>query len=165
MDIATFLSRFLHVLTAAALVGGAVYVRFALLPAAKELPDDVHDGLRARLKAKWKMWVMGGITLLLVTGFYNYLVVASPAHKAAGDSRYHMFMGIKIVVALVVFFLASVLTGRSAKFEAMRKAPRNALTILLVAAAIVIGIGSFLKIRGIPKASPTNISTSSESTE
>jgi len=165
MNFLDLLFRLIHIFTAVALVGGTIYVRFVLLPAAKELPDAEHDALKGRLKASWKKWVMIGITLLLVSGFYNYLQVAAPAHKAVGDSRYHMFMGIKILLALGVFFLASVMTGRSAKFEGMRKNPAGPLSILILLAAITIGLGSFLKVRGIPSgATPaTSSDTGSES--
>ena len=64
-----------------------------------------------------------------------------------------MLMGIKILVALGVFFLASVLTGRAAKFEAMRRSPVQWLTLLIVLAAVAVGIGSVLKV-AVPPSAP-----------
>ena len=136
--------RLIHVVTAIVLLGGSIYLRFVLMPSAAELPDDVHDALRGRLRARWKKVVMIGILLLLVSGFYNYLQVTAPAHT--GQGKYHMLMGIKIVLALGVFFLASVLTGRAAKFDAMRRNPAKWVTILIVLALIVVGLGSVLKV-------------------
>jgi uncharacterized membrane protein len=136
--------RFIHIFTAIVLLGGAVYLRFVLMPAAAELPEAEHDALRARTRAKWKRIVMVGILLLLVTGFYNYLQVQAPAHQ--GQSKYHMLMGIKILLAFAVFFLASVLTGRAAKFEGMRRNPSSWLLLLIVLAGSVVAIGSVLKV-------------------
>lgn len=150
MQVVDLLFRWIHVGTAIVLMGGAVFTRFVLLPAATELPEAEHDALKGRIKARWKKFVMIGILLLLVSGFYNYLQVQAVAHGAAGDKRYHMILGVKILLAFGVFFLASVLTGRSAKFEGMRKHPAKALTWLIILAALVVGIASFLKVRGIP---------------
>jgi uncharacterized membrane protein len=141
--IVNILSRWVHVMTAIVLLGGAIYVRWVLMPAAAELPPEEHDALRARLKQRWKKIVMLGITLLLVTGFYNF-IVAIPAHK--GQAVYHALMGIKILLAFAVFFIASVLVGRSAKFEPWRQNPKKWLGLLILLAAIVVGLGSVLKV-------------------
>ncbi|MCA9055529.1 MAG: hypothetical protein KDA75_16925 [Planctomycetaceae bacterium] len=143
--------RLIHVVTAIVLLGGSIYLRFVLIPSAAELPDAEHDALRGRLRARWKKVVMIGILLLLVSGFYNYLQVAAPAHK--GQGKYHMLMGIKILLAMGVFFLASVLTGRSAKFEAMRRSPAKWLTLLIALALMVVGLGSVLKV-AVPGSPP-----------
>lgn len=148
------LSRWVHVLTAIVMLGGAIYLRWVLMPAAAELPALEHEGLRARLKQRWKFVVMIGIVLLLATGFYNYLAIAVPSHEGRSLSRYHMLMGIKILLALGVFFLASVLTGRSAKFEPMRQNARRWLTVLVLLSAIVVGIGSVLKVAVPPNLGP-----------
>lgn len=142
------LMRLVHVLTAVVLMGGTAYVRFVLLPAAADLPEAEHQALRERLLTRWRSIVWRGILLLLITGFYNYLEVTAPAHR--GQGVYHMLMGIKILLALGVFFLASVLTGRSPRFERLRQEARCWLTVLLVLAGIVVGIGSLLKVAVLP---------------
>jgi uncharacterized membrane protein len=145
MFVLDLLARFAHIGAAIVLLGGAVYTRFVLMPAAKELPQDQHDALRARLRATWSRVVSIGILLLLVSGFYNFIVNSIPQHK--GDGLYHGLMGTKIILAFVVFFLASVLSGRSPKFESWRQQPKKYLTILILLASITAGIGSFLKVR------------------
>lgn len=138
------LMRVVHVLSAVVLLGGACYVRFVLSPAAAELPDAEHAALRERLMARWKSIVHRGIGLLLITGFYNYLEVTAPQHK--GQGIYHMLMGIKILLAFGVFFLAMALAGRSAAFEGLRRNSRLWLSLLIVLAGVVVGIGSALKV-------------------
>ena len=63
----------------------------------------------------------------LLSGFYNYLAVSVPKHQ--GDRAYHGLMGTKIILAFIVFFLASVLVGRSARFEPLRRDRKKWLLI------------------------------------
>lgn len=134
------LSRWVHVGTAIVLLGGSVFMRFVLLPEAAKLPAEQHDQLRLGTVTRWKRFVMAGITLLLVTGFYNYLT------RESLPPRYHMLMGIKILLALGVFFLGSALTGRSAGLAAIRQNARTWLVVLIGLASLVVAIAGYLKI-------------------
>ena len=71
-DLLPVLMRWGHVGAAIVLIGGMVFMRFALLPAAKQLPDDVHNDLRDRVMGTWRKFVGIGILLLLLTGIGNY---------------------------------------------------------------------------------------------
>ena len=142
------ISRIIHVSTAIALVGGSVFMVFVLLPAAKQLSDEQHERLRGLVNKTWKRFVHVGILLFLVTGFYNYFQ-QMPFHKK--DGLYHGLIGTKIILALVIFFIASVLVGRSAKFEWMRSGREKWLKIIVLLAAIIVAMSSFVKVRG-PKA-------------
>jgi uncharacterized membrane protein len=139
------LSRFLHVAVAIVLVGGTVFMRFILMPAAKELPDAEHDQLRLWLLARWKRVVHGGIAVLLLSGLYNYMQQV-PKHK--GDGLYHALLGTKMLLALVVFFIASALVGRSAAFEKMRQNRAKWMGLVVLLSAVIVGISGFVKVRG-----------------
>ncbi len=151
MQVFEVVSRFIHVATAIVLVGGTVFMRFVLMPAAAPLPEAEHDQLRQRLLARWKRFVHGGILLFLLTGFYNF-IQALPKHR--GDGFYHGLVGTKILLALGMFFIASALVGRSATFEKMRQQRAKWLGVIVVLAIAIVGISSFLKVRGIPVQSP-----------
>ena len=138
------LSRWVHIGTAIVVLGGSVFMRFILMPAAAELPDAEHQALRERVMARWKKFVMIGIVLFLVSGFYNFLVVSLPKHK--GDKLYAALIGTKILLALGVFILASALTGRAAAFDGIRKNSKRWLLILIVLAATIVVISGVLKI-------------------
>lgn len=142
-------SRILHVLAAIFLFGGTLFLFAVLTPSAKELPESEHEALKERVMKKWRAYVGMAIGALIFTGFYNYLVVAMPEHNAAGDKKYHMFMGIKILIAFVVFFFASVLPGRAKAFEKMRQNSRMWSIVTIVLATVVVGIAGFLRVRGI----------------
>lgn len=138
-------SRILHVATAIALIGGTVFMLFVLLPAAKELSSAEHDKLRVSINRIWKRFVHIGILLFLLTGFYNYFR-AMPLHK--GDGLYHGLVGTKIILAFVIFFIASILVGRSDRFEGMRKGREKWLKIVVLLAAIIVAVSGFVKVRG-----------------
>ena len=152
IEILNVASRWLHIATAIVVLGGTVFMRFVLLPAAESLPPAEHDALRGKVMARWKKFVMAGIALFLLSGFYNYLVVSAPKHK--GDGVYHGLMGTKIILGFVVFFLASVLVGRSARFEPLRRDRKKWLLITILIAFLIVLISSYLRIRGVPVAVP-----------
>jgi hypothetical protein len=128
-------------------------VRFVLLPAAlTSLTDDAHVKLRGAITATWKKIVHAGIGLFIITGGINYYrVIAAGSHM--GDALYHALLGIKIILALVVFFIASALVGRSSAFEGMRRNPRLWLIVNLLLAGVIIVISGFLKVRDVPATS------------
>ena len=141
------LSRIVHVGTVIALIGGSTFTLLVLMPSARELSDETHNKLAAAVQSRWKRFVHIGVMLILISGLYNY-VQAVPNHK--GDSLYHALIGTKILVALVVFFIAAALVGRSEKLEPIRQAKAKWLTILLLLAASIIAVSGYVKVRGVP---------------
>jgi uncharacterized membrane protein len=146
MDVLSLLSRWTHIGTAIVLVGGTCFLRFVLAPAAAQLPDVEHQKLKELVMKTWKKFVHAGIALFLASGFYNYLVVQRPNHK--GDGLYHGLMGAKILLALGIFFFASALVGRTKSFEGMRKNAKFWQLLMIILAAIIVGISGYLKIAG-----------------
>ena len=152
MDVELFvdwISRFLHIATAITLIGGSIFLRFVLLPAAERLAPAAQETLTTELVARWKRIVHLGIVLFLASGFYNYYR-AIPDHR--GDGLYHALVGTKILLALIVFFLAAALVGRSAALEPIRRQRRRSLTALVLLATVIVAISGWVKVRGLPAA-------------
>lgn len=151
-------SRFLHVATAIVLVGGTVFVRFVLMPAAAQaLSDADHLRLRGGIMAAWKRIIHGGIALLLASGALNYYrVISDQSHK--GDALYHALLGTKILLAFGVFFIASALVGRAPGFEGVRQNARKWLAINVFLALLIVALSGFLKVRGLPSRAPAPMS-------
>jgi len=153
MDTSTLLlyslTRILHILSAIVVVGGSVFIRFVLFPAAsRSLADDAHSQLRVAVVGIWKKFVHAGIALFVLTGGINYYrVVAEGTHK--GDAVYHAVLGTKIILALVVFFIASALVGRAAAFEGIRRKAPFWMLVNLILAALIIAASGFLKVRDV----------------
>ena len=154
VELLNIVSRIVHVATAITLVGGTVFTLFVLLPSAKLLSQDAHDLLASEVKARWKRFVHAGILLFLVTGFYNYFQ-AIGLHK--GDGLYHGLVGIKILLAFGIFFVASALVGRSAKLQPMRDKKSFWLKVLVLMAAAIVAISGYVKVRGVK---PTTVEVS-----
>ncbi len=143
------LSRIVHIATAITLVGGSIFTLMVLLPSAGELDESPHRQLATAIGGRWKRFVHIGVTLFLATGFYNYYR-AGLLHK--GDGTYHMLIGIKMLLAFAVFFLAAALVGRSEKLATFRANRSKWLTVLVLLAAIIVAISGYAKVRGVPKA-------------
>lgn len=142
------LARWVHVGAAVVLVGGSVFTLYVLMPAAAGLQESEHKALRERINGRWKKFVMAGILLLLLSGFYNFFMISIPRHR--GDGLYHGLMGAKILLAFGAFFLASVMTGRSPKFDSLRANPAKWLGVLVLLTATVIALGGLLKVVSTP---------------
>jgi uncharacterized membrane protein len=148
MQLLEVLSRIVHIGSVIALLGGSLFTLLVLMPAAKTLSAEAHDQLAVAVKARWKWFVHLGIGLILISGFYNYFQ-AIPKHD--GDGPYHALIGTKILLALVVFFIAAALVGRSAKLQSIRDHKQKWLTLALLIAAIIVAISGFAKVRGVPQ--------------
>src|SRR5690606_2849601 len=144
MDIwLSVVSRWTHIGSAIVILGGSIFLRFVVMPAAASLPEDEHLALRGRIMARWKRFVHAGIALFLLSGFYNYFQ-AMPLHK--GQPLYHALIGTKILLALAVFLLASGLVGKSRLFEPLRKAAPRWLLITITLATLIVGISGYVKV-------------------
>jgi hypothetical protein len=87
---------------------------------------------------------MAAILFLLASGLYNFVQKNNQGLRPA----YHMLFGIKFLLAFAIFFLASVLTGRSPAFAKMRANARFWLSLNMTLAIIVVCISGVL--RAIP---------------
>jgi uncharacterized membrane protein len=143
MDVISILSRWTHIGTAIVLVGGTCFLRFVLGPAAAQLPDAEHAKLKELVMKTWKKFVHVGIVLFIVSGFYNYLT-QMPLHR--GQKLYHPLIGTKILLAFAIFFIASALVGRSKSFEGMRKNGKFWQMIIILFAAVIVGISGYAKV-------------------
>jgi len=137
------LSRWLHVMAAVAAVGGTLFVVVALLPAAHE-----HSApeLLGAVQRRFKRLVHVAIGLLLLTGLYNYLVVSLPRvrewESESARGLYHGLMGVKIVLAVVLFAVALLLLKPVPAMQAKRQ---RWLLLNFVLGSLIVLIGSVLR--------------------
>ena len=127
--------RFLHIAPAVVAGGATIFARFALLPALASLPEAERVRLKDAIDRRWRIVVMVCVTLLLGSGLANFAIYQAPVHK--GQPLYHALFGVKFLAAMVVFFLASALSGRSASLAGIRA---NSRFWVGVAATLVIAI-------------------------
>ena len=135
--------RWIHLASAIVAVGGAVFMRFALLPAAKAtLTDDVHERLREAVRARWAKFVHASIALLLITGSINFAILALPPKIKA--LPYHPIFGVKLLAAFAVFFIASALMSHGPGFANIRAKRAKWLGILLTLGGLIVLLSGIL---------------------
>jgi uncharacterized membrane protein len=141
MDVLGVLLRWLHLLGAAILVGGAFYATLVLGPAMAGMNADARLRLTAGIAARLRTAGFGAIALLVVTGVIN--IVRNIAGK---PPAYHMALTLKLLLALHIFavlFLVAVPPGNPARdakrHRLMAGAAVSGLLVLLLSAYLVQG--------------------------
>ena len=141
-------ARWLHLMSAVLALGVPIYMRFVLLPALQGVDESARTSVQEGLVRRWRIWVHVLIVVLLATGFYNYLVVArwrADAYPQELRGRYHMLVGIKIIIALAMFFIASALAGRTAALASIRANAKMWLNILIVLGLALVAISNVVR--------------------
>jgi len=135
--------RWLHIIPAIMLMGGAIFMRLALVPAVQSIELQNKADLKEAVRSRWAKVVMICILLLLISGLYN---VAMKEMSYKLSKTYHVLLVVKIVLALGVFYIASVLSGRSESAKRFRENEIKWLNINLTMAILLVLIAGFLKI-------------------
>lgn len=142
--------RWGHVLAAAIAVGGLFFARFAFVPAVESLDAESAASVHERARRGWLPWVILSITLLLATGTANFLLFNAQAKQWAGgawmrENHYHALFGVKVLLALAVFYLASGLVGRGAGTQWLRANRRRWLSVTLLLAVAVVMLSGWMR--------------------
>jgi len=139
-EILALVSRWLHIVPATILVGGALFMRFSLAPAVNE--SNASMEFRESVRRRWSRLVMVSVLFLLVSGLYNSAI------KAIGyelSTFYNVLLLVKIVLAFAVFYLTSVLAGRSARAKRFREREVQWLNLLCALMVAIVLIGGYMK--------------------
>ncbi len=153
--------RYLHIVMAIALLGGTIFMRFVLLPAADELTEEDREKTLTAVRTKWSKVVMVAAGFLLLSGLYNMAMVSIKYSNV--PKYYNALLGVKILLALIVFFVASMLAGRSEIGKKMRQKGKFWLHVNFVLASTVVLLASVVKVTyddRKPKEKDVNPSTS-----
>lgn len=136
-------SRWIHIGSVIVAVGGMFFLRVVLAPAAKAaLSQEAHAGLAPVLFRRWARVVHIAILLMILTGIYN-TIVQFPRHR--GQPLYHSLWGLKVLLAVGVFFVAIAIVGKAPAFEKMRQKRLQWVTFNLVLAGAILLISNVLK--------------------
>lgn len=145
MELVAYLFRWLHVLSAILLLGGAFFMRAVLMPSAETLPDEPHQQLRAEVRKRWARWIHPGVGVLLIAGLVNYYLKITTFHLKG--TNYHMLLGIKILLGLFVMVVAVMLIGRSSLAQKMQKNAKFWLNLNLALAVVVVCLSGYLRLQ------------------
>lgn len=152
MDPTLLALRWAHILGAIVAMGGLVFVRFALLPALAELDESSRERVHETIRRKWLPFVIGAITVLLASGLANFLLFNARV-KAEGwadgtwmrMTAYHALFGVKFLLAMGAFFLASALVGRGAGTQWARNDRATWLSVALGLSLAVVMLSGWMR--------------------
>jgi uncharacterized membrane protein len=114
MAFVDILSRWLHVISACLLVGGAFFMRVVLPAGTTPLDAEGREGTLLRCRRAFKMIVHPAILVFLVTGIYN-AIKNWPQYKLKPGLTHGLF-GLHVLLAVAVMaILLWLLAGREAR--------------------------------------------------
>jgi len=143
IDWILLLSRWVHLGAAFAAVGGVVYARVAALPGVSEALDgDSAEKVREAMRRRWAKVTHACIALLLITGGINFVILAMP--PKVEPMPYHAIFAVKFIAAMLIFFFATALVGRSAGLAKFRVQSRKWLSVIIVLGALVVLLSGLL---------------------
>src|SRR5664280_3622078 len=99
-EILTAIMRWVHLSSVVTRIGGIVYARLVMIPAARSLSPDARTALDESAAKHFRPAVFAAMAGLVISGIFNY--VSKPGHSV----RYHALFGIKMLLALHVFSMA-----------------------------------------------------------
>jgi uncharacterized membrane protein len=139
------LLRYMHILGAIMLMGGTIFMRFALRPAAKTLPHDIHAGLHEQVRSRWAKAVALASLLILVSGLANLALASRNTYDPVFGLNYNMVVGIKFILSLPIFFIAAILMGRSNLSQKFKANADLWINLNLTLALVMVLIGGVLR--------------------
>ncbi len=137
IDFVLLVSRWIHIMAAAVAIGAVFFMRFALLPSVKSTVDEeTREQLHAAIRARWGRVVHVLITMLLVSGVVNFIILTGTMKSV--PPLYHAIFGVKVLAAIVLFFVTSVVVSKGAGLAGLRKNPGGLLSVAILAALTIV---------------------------
>jgi len=132
-EILTAIMRWVHISSVVTLIGGIVYARFVMIPAATSLASDARTALDEGAARHFRPVVFAAIAGLVISGVFNFL--SKPGHSVL----YHALFGVKMLLALHVFSVAILVTAP--------KNPRRARQLFgaAISGLLIVLIAAYLK--------------------
>jgi uncharacterized membrane protein len=96
--------RWLHISSVAGLIGGMIYGRLVMTTSAGELASESRQALDERTAALFRPIVVAAIVCLTLSGVYNVFT------HAGHSPRYHILLGVKLLLALHIFASGILIT-------------------------------------------------------
>jgi hypothetical protein len=139
--------RYMHILGAIALMGSTIFMRFALRPVVVGMPPEAKAAIHEQVRSRWAKFVMLATLLILVSGLTNLALASRYDYEPVlGMAKgYHMVVGIKFLLALPIFFIAAVLSGRSNLAKRMQANAEFWMNLNLTLALVMVLIGGYLR--------------------
>ena len=132
--------RWLHLFSVITAVGSAIFMRFILLPSLASLRDEDKATISRNVTGRTRIWIHTAIMGILISGLYNLHKVWSKTVFPYG----FIFM-LKLVLAMIVFMVAILLTSSSPQRAAFQSNRKTWLTLNVGLAVIIVALSAFLR--------------------
>jgi hypothetical protein len=135
------LVRFLHLGSAAGIVGGILYARLAATPALNTIPEPGRAAAAQLAQAKFRGILFTMLFLSVASGLYNGFGPGAPHHTP----QWHMWFGIKML--LVLHILATSILWATSPYGDVAvegKGKRRLASLVIVGFATIL-IGNYLR--------------------
>jgi uncharacterized membrane protein len=127
--------RWTHVISVITVLGGLLYAWLAVAPALAILPAEGRLEFAAALNNRFRPWLRFAVFMLVLSGLYNLVT------KSNIPPGYHMWFGIKMLLALHVIVVSFLLSSSSIAQER-----RNRMTIgVVVSGVVVVLLSAYLR--------------------
>lgn len=138
MEIFNIIVRFIHIASVAALVGGTLFMVFAMSPALKLVDEQLRQSLLTLARKRFMRISHAAMTLLILSGAWTWYV-SFEDYRQAGKALQPV-LGTKVLIAVVIFaIITGVATG------ALKGCPTRWGWINVGLAAIVILLGAVVR--------------------
>jgi hypothetical protein len=144
MDMIGFFSvvvRFLHIGSAAGLVGGMLYARIAATPVLNSLPSAERAEAAKTVQLRFRGILFTMLALVVLSGLYNGFGPSAPQH----GSQWHMWFGIKMLFVLHMLAAAVLWSVSPYGDVAVEGKGKRWLIGLVISGFITILIGDYLR--------------------
>ncbi len=138
------LFRWFNILASVVVVGGMAFARFVVLASQSVLPVERREALHTAMRARLSNIVAAAIGFLLISGLYSIAVIEAKTTASATYWWYRPLFMLKFGLALVIFALASLLSGKTAAAQKLRQDTARWLSQTLVLAVAVVCISDVL---------------------
>ena len=135
------IAKFLHVMSAAIAFGGVAFVLWALMPSLGRIDSEASGKLMENAAVRFSRMIWIAIALLIITGIWMIIVVLT---TAVPNPLYHSILGLKIILAIVIFVIAIALTLPGKAFQSMKQNRRRWMIINIHLFVIVFFLGVWL---------------------
>jgi uncharacterized membrane protein len=148
-----FALRWFHLIAAMILVGGTIFMRFALVPSVGVISDDERKALHQQVRSRWSKLVMASIAFLLISGLVNYVIFRSTTYgegwqqwRVYCNGLYQAAFGVKSLLAMAIFFIASAVSGRSESMKQFRQNAKLWLTVNVIFSIAVVALAGIMRL-------------------
>ncbi len=137
--------RWIHILSAMILVGGTFFLRFSLAPTLQAQSHELQQSLLTGWRPRWAKLVMLTSGLLLVSGLVNAVRIIIAYKFSPDGAPYHALVAVKLLLAMAIFWISAVLSGRSSTAEKFRGKMSFWLNVNVILTVLIVALAGYMK--------------------